>query len=565
MPWTLYRYILRELLKLLVVTTIVLVTVISFAAAIKPLADGLLGPASMLRFVGYTAPTMLGFVLPFAGAFSSTLVFIRLASDNEILACSASGLSYRTILLPVAGLGLVLTMGLFGLSNFVIPHFYRAAAQTVEEDMLSVLVSQLNQGRAFDRIDGVVLYADAARDVELTPERLEKIDSPIPPSRLIRLDGVAVAEYGDAGELQAQTTAEQASALVLRDPVTHQSLVDIWLYHTIRFDSLRGELIQGGRLDFFPMTLDNPLEDSPKFMSLSELRQLKHRPERYDEVRQRKRQLWRALASHRLMQLIEERLISAESGGVLELEGTRPGHRYGIEVPEVRRPDDPAASDVLLLQGRPERPVRVRITGAERSDRVMEAASGVLQIEYVGAELQPSIRIRLREVTVHDPRLPEQVTAQHVERELQRMVWPERLLAKRFSDFSALRLLAVARAQPNPEPGLQRAMGGLTYQLRSLRRSVKAQLHERAALAVACLLLLTLGAILSMHLKGQMPLLVYFWSFLLAILTLVLIYTGENLASDDNFELLGGLLVLWSGNMGLAVLAGWTYCRVART
>ena len=35
MPWTLYKYILRELLKLLGLTTVVLVVVMSFAAAVQ--------------------------------------------------------------------------------------------------------------------------------------------------------------------------------------------------------------------------------------------------------------------------------------------------------------------------------------------------------------------------------------------------------------------------------------------------------------------------------------------------------------------------------------------------
>ena len=70
MPWTLYRHILKELLKVMVPTTVVLVLVISFAAAIKPLADGLLEPRALVRFVLFLTPTMLQFALPFAAAFA---------------------------------------------------------------------------------------------------------------------------------------------------------------------------------------------------------------------------------------------------------------------------------------------------------------------------------------------------------------------------------------------------------------------------------------------------------------------------------------------------------------
>ena len=138
MPWTLYRYILKDLLKLLVISSLVLVLVISVAAAIKPLSGGLLGPGTMVKYVLYLAPTMLGFILPFSGAFASTLVFSRMANDNELLVCRAGGISYGMILLPVVFLGLVLTLTLFFLSNWVVPSFYRSAAFMLEKDIMSL-------------------------------------------------------------------------------------------------------------------------------------------------------------------------------------------------------------------------------------------------------------------------------------------------------------------------------------------------------------------------------------------------------------------------------------------
>src|SRR5688572_29498054 len=111
MPWTIYRYILRDLVKLLLLRTTVPAVVIGFAAAIKPLSDGMLGAEGLIKFVLYSIPTMIGVAIPFSAAFASTLIFCRLTADNEILACRASGMSYLTILLPVLFLGLALTGG----------------------------------------------------------------------------------------------------------------------------------------------------------------------------------------------------------------------------------------------------------------------------------------------------------------------------------------------------------------------------------------------------------------------------------------------------------------------
>ena len=59
MPLTLYWYILRDLLKLLITSTLVLVIVMSFGFAIKPISDGLLGPWQLVKVIGYTMPGML--------------------------------------------------------------------------------------------------------------------------------------------------------------------------------------------------------------------------------------------------------------------------------------------------------------------------------------------------------------------------------------------------------------------------------------------------------------------------------------------------------------------------
>jgi len=108
----------------------------------------------------------------------TTLTFGRMAADNEVTACSASGMSYARILAPIAALGLVLTMGLFYLSNFVVPGFYRAAAQTLENDLMSVLVTQLNQNRPFTEIPGIVIYADSARQYDPPPGSVGMESSP---------------------------------------------------------------------------------------------------------------------------------------------------------------------------------------------------------------------------------------------------------------------------------------------------------------------------------------------------------------------------------------------------
>ncbi|MFN9125674.1 MAG: LptF/LptG family permease, partial [bacterium] len=103
MPRILFRHIVADLLRVMLLTASVLVTVIAFGAAIRPIMQNLFGPEDLLQFVALASVPMLQFALPFAGAFAGTIVYARLTSENEVLAMSAAGLAYRKVLLPAAG------------------------------------------------------------------------------------------------------------------------------------------------------------------------------------------------------------------------------------------------------------------------------------------------------------------------------------------------------------------------------------------------------------------------------------------------------------------------------
>ena len=81
-PYKLLFAILKDMWRLLLLTTAVLVTVLSFAACIKPLSDGNLEASDLPIFMLLASVPMLAYALPFAGAFAASLVYYRLATDN---------------------------------------------------------------------------------------------------------------------------------------------------------------------------------------------------------------------------------------------------------------------------------------------------------------------------------------------------------------------------------------------------------------------------------------------------------------------------------------------------
>ncbi|MFN7021434.1 MAG: LptF/LptG family permease, partial [Phycisphaerales bacterium] len=147
-PVTLWLHILWDLWRLILLTSAVLVTVIAFAAAVKPLADGKLGPVDTLRFMLLAMPPMLQYALPFAACFGATLAYHRLTADNEATAAYAGGISHRALIFPAVASGVVLAVLLMALSNRVIPEFLKRMSELVSQDISKIIIHQIKSGEA---------------------------------------------------------------------------------------------------------------------------------------------------------------------------------------------------------------------------------------------------------------------------------------------------------------------------------------------------------------------------------------------------------------------------------
>lgn len=554
MPWILYRYIVKELLKLMISSAVVLVLVISFAASIKPMTEGLLGPEAMIKFLMFTAPAMLTYVLPFAGAFASTLVFLRMTNDNEIVACSASGMSYAQILLPVVVLGLVLTMFLFGMSNFIIPRFHKAAAQTIERDLMSMLVTRLNTGQPFEMRD-TVLYADGARTV---PEE-EVSWTRVKPDRVVELRGVVVGQTDRDDVIRGDATARRANVALYRDD--GQSWVTILLNDVMFYHPERGQLIYLERHEWPAVRMPNYFLNRPKYLSWPELRQLARKPERLEMIRKSKVNLAASIAAMNLAEHLRTKhdTQGGRAEGSLVLEGGQPGSQYTLRAPVIE-----ARGDTLTLRATDERPVVVELRSGTSNDRRYEAQTANVSIEAGEEPNRPIVDIELIGARVNDLRSGGGST-EWERTTLPRLVPVEPMLEQPVDRYTVGQLLGMA-AQPPYDASRQvtRAATQLGVEILKTNRRIKGQLHARAASSIACLLLLLMGTLISMLRRGSLPLVVFFWSFLLAIVSIVIMTSGQNTAKDIEIPLALSLVVLWSGNLLLVVVLGVVYCRLAK-
>src|SRR5262245_40334410 len=113
--FTLHGYILRELLKNFALSMIALTALFTLAGGIfNTVAYEGVTSSDLLSFLPLLFPIVVTLTMPVAALFACTMVYGRLAADNELTACRAAGINVHRLLLP-AGL-LAIFVSLFTVS-----------------------------------------------------------------------------------------------------------------------------------------------------------------------------------------------------------------------------------------------------------------------------------------------------------------------------------------------------------------------------------------------------------------------------------------------------------------
>src|SRR5689334_5248629 len=111
LPWTIYRYILREVMHPFMGAAIFFLFVLMMFQVIR-LADFFVlhnvSGYMILSLMSYMALTFTPVIFPIAFLLAVLMGFGRLSTDSEVLAIRAAGVSVYSMLAPVFVLGIVL-------------------------------------------------------------------------------------------------------------------------------------------------------------------------------------------------------------------------------------------------------------------------------------------------------------------------------------------------------------------------------------------------------------------------------------------------------------------------
>jgi lipopolysaccharide export system permease protein len=584
MPGILFRHIFIELLKVLLVTTAILGTVVSFGATIKPLSENVLGPADLLRFMGFITVPMMQYALPFAAAFAGTVVYHRLTTDNEVVAMAASGIPYRRILMPAMAMGLLLTGVMVVLVDVGVPTFWQAAKRIIWNDGTRILAAKSGRGEAW-RPPGsqTEIFADDAYIQELPALGEED-----PAMRLV-LDRVVALQFGDDGLPESEFTAQSAAVDQYR--IGDRAYLKTVLSNATIFH--RGEQQIARATIVRPDAISIPtFEQGPKGLTVRELLHAREDLAVFPAVAEQ-----RDRVIEQLDMLEYWRAISADlaAGRPLLFRGTGDARRMLFEVRAtgLRGRDliapDRGAEGVVIIQH------ELPLTSLERSEgvpadavkrREVHAPSVRITLDMLVGEALGAQRGRFAlsadKAIVFDAHSAERGGRQvgssggQLGRGIERPIRFSELLLDGASlpDRSGLRdtelLAAVDAAKgvglvgPAEElrRGLDARMNALGAEMRKKGREIVARLVQRSAQSVTAFLMLVNASILAVLLRQRTPLLVYSVAFIPAILNIVLISGGEQMLRNELNA--AGFAVAYSGNVALAacsIVAAWILRR----
>jgi len=139
----LQRHILWELIRVFTMLLVGLTVMLVFVGLLQEATDRGLGVRQILQIMPYVVPSLLPFTIPATLLLAITVVYGRMAGDLEVTAAKSAGVNPLHLLVPAFGLGAVLTVASFVLTNRAIPwaigNIEAIATQALEDIFLDGL------------------------------------------------------------------------------------------------------------------------------------------------------------------------------------------------------------------------------------------------------------------------------------------------------------------------------------------------------------------------------------------------------------------------------------------
>jgi lipopolysaccharide export system permease protein len=160
----LQRYVIFEVIRAFSLALLTMSAIFVLFMVAAQARDIGLSPQDIVELVPYVIPSTLPYTIPVSLLFAVTVVYGRLAGDNEIIAVKTAGLSVMKILWPTFGLAIGLSVLLLHLSGNWIPHCTHLAKMVLYKDLEDTFYKVLKKEHEFNSSHWPFLIK--VRDVE---------------------------------------------------------------------------------------------------------------------------------------------------------------------------------------------------------------------------------------------------------------------------------------------------------------------------------------------------------------------------------------------------------------
>ncbi len=530
MVFTLQRYIFRELLRVFVLAVIALGLMLTLGGILQPIQEYGVGPRQVVHIMGYFLPITLTFVLPMAALFATALVYGRLAGDNEVDACRASGISLLTLIYPGLALAVMVAIANLLLSFHVMPYFVHLAEKSLKADAKQILFRNI-QRRGYYKLppdENYLIYADYANpqtDTLLGVVVVEATDKGI--EKIITAETAKVQFNPHEGFDEVQITAYKTNQMTADD--------EVWFY--IEWLSLATE---SGPL----------LGDEIKFKKIDEMKRIKADLMRFDPVAKLARQVCARFTTELLAEDIVNK-ITNDMDNFYPL----PGSPNYVELNAAQCSVEDQRQ-VQLSGG-----VIVREYNADSGELVhtLRAPKALIHIE--GDEMAPTLTMDIYNARVDGS---EYTKMRHIIRGL----IPPKSVTENFKSGDLLldiRPEAIASALQNePSPKLRQLQDALGTMIQKTLVEIQAELHSRLVFGIGCVPMILIGIGLGIVKRGGHLLSAFAASCIPAAVLIVGIISGKHIAENLGSQNISGIALMWSGFAVLCLLAVVIYYRLLK-
>jgi len=532
MVFTLQRYIFRELFRVFALATIGLTLILSLGGILQPVQEYGVGPQQVVHILLYFMPITLTFVLPMAALFASALTYGRFASDNELDACRASGISLMTMVYPGLILAILVAIANLLLSFHVMPYFVHLAEKSLKADAKQILFRNI-QRRGFYSLPPdkkFMIYADYADPGTDT------------------LAGIVVIQR-EEGTVKDIRTAETAR---VHFDLREQS-------NEVRLDVQGLRQMGEGRNDLWftvgtaqvSQAFGSLLGDDIKFKRVDEIKLIRADMMRFEPIAKLARDAFAQLATEALAQDISEK-IAAPKRDLYELRGATRFVRFSATSCALEE-----ESQIGLVG-----PVRLQEYDSLSGEllRTMRCKTAAIHIVQDNQRLKLGLYLNNARVEATEQRM--------IAHSIADLALPTALEQRLYSRSLLDTVLAKGTASILPGPPgstLAKLLAQLTRLIARTQVDIKAEMNSRLVFGIGCLPMIMIGIGLGIVNRGGHLLSAFGASCIPSAVLIVAIISGKHVTENMTSQGVSGIVVMWTGLACLMVLAAVIYSRLARS